>query len=130
MTEISEENMDMIVSDSISFIRSITTVYGSEKGMELWGTIADTIDPAIKGKVFFALLTNSHEDRITLSGYVAGTNKINCIKIIRQYTGMGLVESKNAYESTEFGQKVQIKVDPKQRRECIDELRLNGMIVS
>ena len=89
MTEISEENMDMIVSDSIAFIRSITTVYGSEKGMELWGTIADTIDPAIKGKVFFALLTNSHEDRITLSGYVAGTNKINCIKIIRQYTGMG-----------------------------------------
>lgn len=130
MTEISEENMDMIVSDSIAFIRSITTVYGSEKGMELWGTIADTLDPAIKGKVFFALLTGSNEDRITLSGYVAGTNKINCIKIIRQYTGMGLVESKNAYESTEFGQKVQIKVDPKHRRECIDELRLNGMIVS
>lgn len=130
MTEISEENMDMIVSDSIAFIRSITTVYGSEKGMELWGTIADTIDPAIKGKVFFALLTGSNEDRITLSGYVAGTNKINCIKIIRQYTGMGLVESKNAYESTEFGQKVQIKIDPKRRRECIDELRLNGMIVS
>lgn len=130
MTEISEENMNMIVSDSIAFIRSITTVYGSEKGMELWGTIADTIDPAIKGKVFFALLTGSNEDRITLSGYVAGTNKINCIKIIRQYTGMGLVESKNAYESTEFGQKVQIKIDPKRRRECIDELRLNGMIVS
>jgi len=128
--KISEENMDMIVSDSIAFIRSITTVYGSEKGMELWGTIADTLDPAIKGKVFFALLTGSHEDHITLSGYVAGTNKINCIKIIRQYTGMGLVESKNAYESTEYGQKVQLKVNPKHRREMIDELRLNGMIVS
>lgn len=131
MTEISEENMDMIVSDSIAFIRSITTVYGSEKGMELWGTIADTIDPAIKGKVFFALLTGSNEDRVTLSGAVAGTNKINCIKIIRQYTGMGLAESKNAYESAgDYGQKVQLKVNPKHRREMIDELRLNGMIVS
>lgn len=131
MTEISEENMDMIVSDSIALIRSITTVYGSEKGMELWGTIADTIDPAIKGKVFFALLTGSNEDRVTLSGAVAGTNKINCIKIIRQYTGMGLAESKNAYESAgDYGQKVQLKVNPKHRREMIDELRLNGMIVS
>lgn len=131
MTEISEENMNMIVSDSIAFIRSITTVYGSEKGMELWGTIADTIDPAIKGKVFFALLTGSNEDRVTLSGAVAGTNKINCIKIIRQYTGMGLAESKNAYESAgDYGQKVQLKVNPKHRREMIDELRLNGMIVS
>jgi len=127
---ISDEQMDMIVSDSITLIRSITTVYGSEEGMNLWGTIADTLDPKIKGKVFFALLTGSHEDRITLSGYVARTNKINCIKIIRQYTGMDLVDSKNAYESIEYGQKVQIKVDPKQRRECIDELRMNGMIVS
>lgn len=128
--DISDEQMDMIVSDSIAFIRSITTVYGSDQGMKLWETIADTLDPSIKGKTFFAMLTGSHEDRVTLSGYVAGTNKITCIKIIRQYTGMGLVESKNAYESTEYGQKVQIKVDPKQRRECIDELRMNGMIVS
>lgn len=131
MTEISEENMDAIISDSIAFIRSITTVYGSDKGMELWGTIADTIDPAIKGKVFFALLTGSNEDRVTLSGAVAGTNKINCIRIIRQYTGLGLAESKNAYESAgDYGQKVQLKVNPKHRREMIDELRQNGMVVS
>lgn len=127
---LTDEQMDMIVNESIAFIRAITSVYGSEEGMKLWDTIADTLDPDIKGKTFFAILTGSHEDRITLSGYVAGTNKITCIKIIRQYTGMGLVEAKNAYESTEYGQKVQIKVDPRQRRECIDELRMNGMIVS
>lgn len=128
---ISEEHMNAIVSDGIAFIRSITTAYGSDTGMELWDTIANTIDPDIKGKIFFAMLTGSHEDRVTLSGAVAGTNKINCIKIIRQYTGLGLSESKNAYENaSDYGQKVPLKVNPKYRREFIDELRLNGMIVS
>lgn len=131
MTEISDEHMDAIVNDGIAFLRSITTAYGSDTGMELWDTIANTIDPDIKGKIFFAMLTGSHEDRVTLSGAVAGTNKINCIKIIRQYTGLGLSESKNAYENaSDYGQKVPLKVNPKQRREFIDELRLNGMIVS
>jgi len=127
---ISDENMDAIVSDGIAFIRSITTAYGSETGMELWDTIANTLDPDVKGKIFFALLTGTHEDRVTLSGAVAGTNKIACIKIIRQYTGMGLSESKNAYESAGFGEKVTVKVNPKYRREMIDDLRQNGMIVS
>lgn len=131
MTEISSEHMDAIVSDGIAFIRSITVAYGSDEGMKLWDTIADTLDPDIKGKIFFSLLTGSHEDRVILSGAVAGSNKINCIKIIRQFTGMGLSESKNAYENAgDFGQKVVIKVNPKHRRECIDDLRQNGMIVS
>ena len=131
MTDISSDQMEAIIGDSIAFIRSITNVYGSEKGMELWETIADTIDPVIKGKVFFAILTGTHEDRVTLSGAVSGTNKIVCIKTIRQYTGYGLVEAKNAYESaSDYGQKVFLKINPKDRRAMIDELRQNGMIVS
>lgn len=126
---ISDEHMDAIVSDGIAFIRSITTAYGSDTGMELWETIANTLDPAIKGKIFFAMLTGSHDDRVTLTGSVAGSNKIACIRIIRQYTGMGLAESKHAYEEAGFNP-VNIKVDPKQRRALIDELRQNGMIVS
>ena len=126
---ISDEHMDAIVSDGIAFIRSITTAYGSDKGMELWDTIVNTLDPEIKGKIFFAMLTGSHEDRVTLTGSGAGSNKIACIKIIRQYTGMGLAESKHAYEEAGFNP-VNIKVDPKQRRALIDDLRQNGMVVS
>lgn len=127
----SDEHMDAIINDGIAFIRSITVAYGSEEGMALWDTIASTLDPDVKGKIFFAMLTGSHEDRVTLSGAVSGTNKITCIKIIRQYTGLGLVESKNAYESAgDYGSKVTLKVNPKDRRNMIDELRQNGMIVS
>ena len=132
MTEVSDEHMDAIVSDGIAFLRSITTAYGSETGMELWDTIANTIDPSIKGKMFFAMLTDSHEDRVVkLTGAVHSANKITCIKLIRQYTGLGLTEAKNAYESpVNYGQPVALKVNPKERRHMIDELRYNGMIVS
>jgi ribosomal protein L7/L12 len=132
MTEVSDEHMDAIVSDGIAFLRSITTAYGSETGMELWDTIANTIDPSIKGKMFFAMLTDSHEDRVvTLTGAVHSANKITCIKLIRQYTGLGLTEAKNAYESpVNYGQPVALKVNPNERRHMIDELRYNGMIVS
>ena len=126
-----DEHMDAVVSDGIAFLRSITTAYGSEEGMKLWETIANTLDPDIKGKVFFSMLTGAHEDRVTLSGAVAGTNKISCIKLIRQYTGYGLVEAKDAYEAAgDYGTKVVLKVAPKDRREFIDGLRMNGMIVS
>jgi ribosomal protein L7/L12 len=131
MTEVSNEHMDAIVSDGISFLRSITTAYGSETGMELWDTIANTIDPSIKGKIFFAMLTDSHEDRVMLTGAVNSANKITCIKLIRQYTGLGLTEAKNAYESpVNYGQPFALKVNPKERRHMIDDLRQNGMIVS
>ena len=128
---ITDEHMDAIVSDGIAFIRSITTAYGSETGMELWDTIANTLDPNVKGKIFFAMLTGTHEDRVTLSGAVNSANKITCIKIIRQFTGLSLTEAKNAYESpVNYGQPSVLKVNPKERRFMIDDLRQNGMIVS
>jgi ribosomal protein L7/L12 len=58
-------------------------------------------------------------------------SKITCIKIIRQYTGLDLVEAKNAYESpVNYGLPFSIKVNPKERRHIIDDLRKNGMNVS
>lgn len=131
MTDIPDYAMDAIITDGIAFMRSITNAYGGEEGMDLWNTIADTLGPEIKGKIFFAMLTNSHDDKVTLSGAVQGTPKITCIKIIRRYTGMSLVDAKEAYESAaDYGSKVIVKVNPNQRRNLIDELRLNGMVVS
>lgn len=127
---LTDEQMDMIVSDGIAFIRSITNAYGSEEGMKLWETIADTLDPDIKGKIFFAMLIGGHENRVNLNGITNNANKISCIKFIRQYTGYGLVEAKNTYESVAWGNKVSLKVDPVVRREFIDNLRDSGMIVS
>ncbi len=126
---ITTEQMDAIVVDGISFMRSITEIYGSEKGMEVWDKIVNTLDPEIKGNIFFAMLTGTHESRITLSGFYTNANKIACIKIIRQYTGMSLTEAKNAYELSEFNP-VSIKIDAKKRREVVEELRQSGMRIN
>jgi hypothetical protein len=129
---ISTECTDAIVSDGIAFIRAITAAYGSDTGMELWETIANTLGPDVKGKIFFGMLMGTHEDRVTLTGTVNGANKLMCIKLIRQYTGMGLADSKQAFEeSGEYGRKVTVKmINPKERRSMIDELRQHGMIVT
>lgn len=124
---LTDEQMDIIVGDGIAFIRAITNAYGSEEGMKLWETIADTLDPDIKGKIFFAMLTGGHEDRVQLINITTGANKIACIKYIRQYTGFGLVEAKNAYESVAWGNKTTLKVNPGERRTFIECLRENGM---
>ena len=53
-----------IVQSGISFMRSITEVYGSDEGMKLWDTIADTLDPQIKGHIFFAMITGEFNHMI------------------------------------------------------------------
>lgn len=130
MDTIDAEAMNAVVSDSLALIRTITNVYGSEEGMKLWETIADTLGPVIKGKVFFALITGSHEDSVILIDKLAYSNNVECIKLIRQYTGLGLMESKQAYEKAgDRGATVSLTVDSKERANMIIALRQNGMVV-
>lgn len=126
---ITDEQMNVIVSEGIQFIRAITEAYGSDEGMQLWETIASTLDPAVKGKIFFAMLTGSHDDRVTMSGASNG-RKIECIKYIREYTGYGLIDAKNAYETAVFGPITLTLIDPKLRSAFISDLRNCGMHVT
>ena len=95
---IPHEHKDEIISSGISFLRSITLAYGSETGMELWDTIATTLDPDIKGAIFFSMLTGESGSRITIRDYdraPQGGNKVTIIKAIREVTGLGLKDAKD-----------------------------------
>ena len=95
---IPHEHKDEIISSGISFLRSITLAYGSETGMELWDTIATTLDPDIKGAIFFSMLTGESGSRITIRDYdhaSNGGNKVAIIKAIREVTGLGLKDAKD-----------------------------------
>jgi len=95
---IPHEHKDEIISSGISFLRSITLAYGSETGMELWDTIATTLDPDVKGQIFFAMLTGESGNRITIRDYdhaSHGGNKVTIIKAIREVTGLGLKDAKD-----------------------------------
>ena len=95
-----EEHKTAIISNGLHFMRSITEAYGSEKGMELWENITSVLDPEVKGQIFFAMITGTYNDRIELRGVttMGQNNAVACIKAIRQYSGLGLKESKDIYD--------------------------------
>ena len=145
---IPHEHKDEIISSGISFLRSITLAYGSETGMELWDTIATTLDPDIKGQIFFAMLTGESGSRITIRDYdhaPQGGNKVAIIKAIREVTGLGLKDAKdqadilmgysnNGYTTNSYagsGTKA-ITIDigrDKNRNVCVTILRNAGCVI-
>ncbi len=86
-----------IVSDSIKLMRTITEIYGQEKGMQLWEQIADTIDPGLKGDIFVAMLLGDYDSVVRVTGIKPGSNKVSLIKAMRVHDkrGFGLKEAKD-----------------------------------
>jgi hypothetical protein len=134
---IPEEHKTAIISNGLHFMRSITEAYGADAGLELWEQIASVLDPDVKGQIFFAMITGTYNDRILLKGIGASgrTNGVACIKEIRQWTGLGLKESKDLYDrlrdrtfnsspSQEY-----ITVNPEQYSQAVANLSRVGFIL-
>lgn len=122
-------NKNDIIQSGINFIRSITESYGADEGMKLWDTIASTLDPDVKGQIFFAMLTGEFNDRITLGSFSNGSNRIAMIKAIRIVTGLGLKEAKDLSDETVSGKTVTIHCIPSKRQAALVELRNAGFHV-
>ena len=58
-----------IIQIGINFMRSITEAYGTDEGMKLWDTIASTLDPDVKGEIFFDMLTGDYNGIINSTKY-------------------------------------------------------------
>lgn len=123
---IPEEHKTEIVQTGIGFMRSITTAYGSDEGMKLWDTIASTLDPDIKGSIFFAMITGEYNDRITITSSQPGANRVAMIKAIRVVTGLGLKEAKDLSDIQLTGKSITLTVNPKERISALRELRNAG----
>ena len=97
---IPEDHKTAIISNGLHFMRSITEAYGADKGLELWEQITSVLDPEVKGQIFFAMITGTYNDKIEIRGINAlgQGNAVACIKAIRQYSGLGLKESKDMYD--------------------------------
>jgi hypothetical protein len=100
-----EEHKTAIISNGLHFMRSITEAYGAEKGLELWEQITSSLDPEVKGQIFFAMITGTYNDKVELRGVTMSgqNNAVACIKAIRQYSGLGLKESKDIYDRLRDG---------------------------
>ena len=131
---IPEKDKEQLVDASVSFMQTVSEIYGAEKGMELWTTIAETIDPDLKGEVFMAMLTgNYRQDKITVKQAYTGavSNKVSLIKCIRTYDKrrLGLKEAKDIADQIELNQRVVLEVEPNIRSTFVVELRKLNMLI-
>jgi hypothetical protein len=112
-------------------MRSITEAFGNEEGMKLWDTIADTLDPDVKGQIFFAMLTGEYNGIVTLTGSSAHANKVSLIKAVRSVDNrrLGLKEAKDICDMLWEGKPQKLHVDPKNRNMVMRELRDAGFYV-
>ena len=89
------EHKTSIIQSGMDFIRSITEAYGSEEGMKLWDTIAVTLDPDVRGSIFFAMIIGTHDEYIRIP-MQSVPRKINAIKAVRTVDrSLGLKECKD-----------------------------------
>ena len=125
------EHKQDIIQSGVNFMRSITEAFGADEGMKLWDTIADTLDPDIKGQIFFALLTGEYNSIVTLTGSVHGANKVALIKAVRvaDRRRLGLKEAKDLCDALWEGKPQKLEVDPKTRNFALRELRDAGFYV-
>jgi hypothetical protein len=131
---ISESDRHNLVGAGIGFMQTVADIYGAEKGMELWSTIADTVDPDLKADVFMAMLRgNFRQDKIIVKPAFQGSvsSKVEFIKCIRTYDRrrLSLKEAKDIADKLELGQQVILEVDPDLRPTFSVELRKLNMVV-
>lgn len=131
---LSDKDKHDLVGAGISFMQSVSDIYGAEKGMELWSTIADTIDPDLKADVFMAMLRgNFRQDKINVRQAFQGSvsSKVALIKCIRTYDRrrLTLKEAKDIADKLESGQQVILEVDPNLHPTFSVELRKHNMVV-
>lgn len=109
---IPEEYKDRIVQDGLIFISTISAAYGAEEGIKLWEAISEAIDPDIKGEIFMAMLSGVLPGRIIIKGipanYSHGVDRISFIRTIREHTGLGLKEAKEAMEKVWSGGEIKL----------------------
>ena len=123
------EYKEDIIQSGINFMRSITEAYGTDDGMKLWDAIATTLDPDVKGQIFFAMLTGDYNGVIKVSSFQLKSDRIWRIKAIRAVTGLGLKEAKDLSDVVDSGKTIQLQIDPKRRGESLNELRNAGFNV-
>jgi hypothetical protein len=132
---IPEEHKTSIITDGMQFMRSITEAYGAEKGMELWDTIASTLDPDVKGQIFFAMITGEYSTKLHISAkpipFGQAHNAVPAIKAIRTVTGYGLKEAKDMWDDMKNnGTRITLTVKPDEMKKARTELINGGLAVA
>ena len=95
MTTVSND----LIRSGIRFLKDLQNDLGTEKGLEVWDKLRESMGDEVAGQVLFGILRGTHSDiRLTK----IGPQKIDAIKLVRECTGMGLKEAKDLVERVEY----------------------------
>lgn len=129
-----ESDRSDLIWASINFMETVSKIYGADKGMELWSSIADNIDPELKGQIFLHMLTGSHNSpKIHVRNPLLKRvdNRIDLIRCIRTYDRrrLGLKEAKDLVDRLDNGGTVILEVDSAINPTFKVELRKFNLVV-
>ena len=86
-----------LIRSGIRFLKDLQNDLGTEKGLEVWDKLRESMGDEVAGQVLFGILRGTHSDiRLTK----IGPQKIDAIKLVRECTGMGLKEAKDLVDAT------------------------------
>lgn len=107
-SEVTEPKFSLAVMEaSVNYMRVLLDEYGDDMGRERVNSLFDAVHPDLAGEVMIYLLTQGNQYRVKIgidhSVLWRDRKKINAIKEVRSYTGMGLKEAKDVVEAAESG---------------------------
>jgi hypothetical protein len=123
-----QDSLDEVVFDGIRFMESLARYYGAERSIEVWDQLGETLGPDVKSQVFLAMLTGESSNRIRVSRGTC-TDAVAAVRAIRQATGMGLKEAKDAWDLTAIKTVTIDNVQRELRSDFVRDLRHIGMRV-
>jgi hypothetical protein len=127
---IPEEHQQAVIASGVAFMRAITEAYGSEQGLGLWETITSTLDPDVKAKVFFAMITGEYNYSLRVTG-ASTADRVAVIKAIRaaDRRKLGLKDAKDLADMlwSTPAQPIILEIDPDRRVSAIRDLRAAGL---
>lgn len=127
--EITLDHRRQLTDSSLMFLRAVSNVYGSDRAMDMWGQLADTVTPELKGWVFEAMLLGRMGSTMTINKFSQFSNKVGVIKAIRTYDRrmLGLKEAKDMYEAlNDNGKEIVLEISPEKVEAAVKEFRILG----
>lgn len=128
-----EEHQSDLVDAGLRFLQVLNTIYGSEKSMEMWTTISDTVDEDLKGLIFSAMLSGKSAGPITIKDAHSTIDRILLVKTIRTWDKrvLSLGDSKAMMEKLlDRGEAIKVEVSYHRNREAREAFNNIGCILS
>ena len=126
MEETREEVLNELIANGIEFLRSLTEYYGTDRGMEIWNQLGQTVGTDVQGQIFMHMLKGTN--KIVFSCKDQTVNAVELIRCVRQYTGTSLAESKAIWDQS-LVSKVKLTVDATKKTALVRNLRQLGVTV-